>query len=111
MDNVWEITVLPQPKAPGMAVVPPRTQLGEEEEEEEITKEMIRRMRDIRVMDEGGDVRVGQEEEKKLTGRGHPALAVLSVVGGWLPASQSQASTDELATPSYTNIHVHTCNW
>lgn len=24
-DSAWEITVLPQPKAPGMAQVPPRT--------------------------------------------------------------------------------------
>lgn len=26
LDSDWEITVLPQPKAPGMAVVPPCTQ-------------------------------------------------------------------------------------
>jgi len=28
LDRDWEMTVLPQPKAPGMAVVPPCTQLG-----------------------------------------------------------------------------------
>jgi len=27
LDSVWEMTVLPHPKAPGMAVVPPWTQL------------------------------------------------------------------------------------
>lgn len=28
LDKAWDITVFPQPKAPGMAVVPPCTQLN-----------------------------------------------------------------------------------
>lgn len=38
LDKDWEITVFPHPKAPGIAVVPPWTQLHRTEEKKHIFK-------------------------------------------------------------------------
>ena len=60
--------------------------------------------------DEG--VTRGKEEELMgRTGKEHPAPSVQLAVGGWLPASLSQASTNELATPSYVHKHTCMCKW
>lgn len=76
LDKLWEITVLPQPKAPGIAVVPPSTHL-------KTTK-----------------ITTTKNNSIKLTERGNQELFDQSKVGGLQQVYQIQVSSGEQATPT-----------
>ena len=69
------MTVFPQPKAPGMAVVPPCTHLQTE-------KKLISGQPFYNSL-----LITGLRKDVRLTGKGRPALSVRSAAGDWQAAS------------------------
>ena len=91
LDSDWEMTVLPQPKAPGIAVVPPCTHLWFDNVKKRITETTSSRAK-IKTV---------------LTERERLAPFVLSTVDSWQQAFLRQASFVSQAR-SRNKIEIHT---